>query len=92
MKHILLSLFAIVTTISIHAEDGHQLWLRYQPVNKAKVLCDSKSATIEIVKQELETYYHGAQIALKLDATMPDDDGYRFDGSTLSAPSTICAC
>ncbi len=85
MKHILLSLFALFTTISVHAEDGHQLWLRYQPVNKAKVLCDSKSATIQIAKQELETYYNGAQIALKLDATMPDDDGYRFDGSTLSA-------
>ena len=85
MKHILLSLFAIVATLSAHAEDGHQLWLRYQPINKAKVICDSKSPTIAIAKQELETYYNGAQIALKLDAMMPDDDGYRFDGSTLSA-------
>ena len=48
-------------------------------------LAKSESATIQIAKQELETYYNGAQIALKLDATMPDDDGYRFDGSTLSA-------
>ena len=50
MKHILLSLFAIVATISVHAEDGHQLWLRYQSINKAKVICDSKSPTIAIAK------------------------------------------
>ena len=80
MKYILLSLLAIVATLSAHAEDGHQLWLRYQPINKAKVICDSKSPTIAIAKQELETYYNGAQIALKLDATMHYDDGYRFDG------------
>ena len=74
-----------MTTLGTYAEDGHLLWLRYQSVNKAKVVCDLTSPTIDIIKQELEIYYQGAHIALKLDATMPDDDGYRFDGSTLSA-------
>ena len=87
MKQLILSLFTIMATISISAEDGHQLWLRYQPVNKAQVVCDSKSPTIDIAKQELETYYPGARIALKLDATMPDDDGYRFDHFRPSADS-----
>ena len=85
MKQLILSLFVFMTTVSMSAEDGHQLWLRYQPVNKAKVHCNNQSPTVQIAKQELETYYTGAEIALKLDATMPDDDGYRFDGSTLSA-------
>jgi alpha-glucuronidase len=69
----------------MRAEDGHQLWLRYQPVNKCKVVTDFNSPTIDIIRQELATYYRSDAIALKLDATMPADDGYRFDGSTLTA-------
>ena len=84
MKRILLSLFILFSLHSV-AEDGHQLWLRYKPVNKAKVTCDLQSPTIDIVRQELQTYYKGADIALRIDASMPDDDGYRFDGKTLSA-------
>ena len=67
------------------AEDGHNLWLRCQPVNKAKVITTLQSPTIAVVRQELETYYAGADITLKLDATMPDDDGYSIDGTTLTA-------
>ena len=82
MKRILLSLFILFSLHSV-AEDGHQLWLRYKPVNKAKVTCDLQSPTIDIVRQELQTYYKGAEITLRIDASMPDDDGYRFDGKTL---------
>ena len=84
MKRILLSLFILFSLHSV-AEDGHQLWLRYIPVNKAKVTCDQQSPTIDIVRQELQTYYKGTDITLRIDASMPDDDGYRFDGKTLSA-------
>ena len=84
MKKILLSLF---TLFSLHAaaEDGHQLWLRYQPVHLTNVSCDLQSPTIDIVRQELQTYYKGRDITLRLDASMPDDDGFRFDGTTLTA-------
>ena len=84
MKKILLSLFVLFDLYAA-AEDGHQLWLRYQPVNLAKVSCDRQSPTIDIVRQELQTYYKGREIILRLDASMPDDDGFRFDGSTLTA-------
>jgi alpha-glucuronidase len=84
MKKILLSLF-LLFGLHAAAEDGHQLWLRYQPVNQAKVSCDLQSPTIDIVRQELQTYYTGRDITLRLDASMPDDDGFRFDGSTLAA-------
>ena len=50
MKEILLSLFILFSLHSV-AEDGHQLWLRYKPVNKAKVTCDQQSPTIDIVRQ-----------------------------------------
>jgi alpha-glucuronidase len=68
-----------------HAEDGHQLWLRLQPVNKTKVTTDVKSPTVDIARQELETYCKEADITLKLDATMADDDGYRISGNTITA-------
>ena len=84
MKKIFLSLF-ILFDLHAAAEDGHQLWLRYQPVNQAEVSCDRQSPTIDIVRQELQTYYKGHDITLRLDASMPDDDGFRFDGTTLSA-------
>ena len=84
MKKNLLSLF-IIFSLHSAAEDGHQLWLRYQPVNKVKVSCNKQSPTIDMARQELETYYTGSNITLRLDASMPDDDGYRFDGRTLSA-------
>ena len=85
MKKLILSLFVFSLALAISAEDGHQLWLRYQPVNKAKVIAKKSSSTIEIAKQELETYYNGESVTLKLDAKMPNDDGYRIDGTTITA-------
>ena len=83
MKKILLSLF-ILFGLHAAAEDGHQLWLRYQPVNQAKVSCDSQSPTIDIARQELQTYW-GHDITLRLDASMPDDDGYRISKNAITA-------
>ena len=78
-------LFITLWTVALQAEDGHQLWLRYQPVNKAKVTTNAASPTIALAQQELETYYPGENVTLTLDATMPDDDGYRIEGSNITA-------
>ena len=67
------------------AEDGHQLWLRYPRVNKAKVVTSAKSPTIELARRELEAYYDGPRVELRLDASMPDDDGYSIDGQLIRA-------
>ncbi len=86
MRRLLLSLFITALALTAAAEDGHQLWLRYQPVNKAKVtVTDKVSPTIAIAKRELETYYDGESVTLKLDASMPDDDGFTIDGTTITA-------
>ena len=61
------------------AEDGSQLWLRYQPVNKAKVTGPDCLAA-----EELHTYYQGETATLTLDPTMADD-AYRICGSTITA-------
>ncbi|MBO5592620.1 MAG: alpha-glucuronidase [Prevotella sp.] len=98
MKKLLLSLFSLrecgvaitfVFALTVAAEDGHQLWLRYQPVNKAHVTANASSPTIDIARQELATYYQGDQAVLKLDATMPDNDGYNIQGHTVTAHHDI---
>ena len=88
MKRHLLSLFILTSslfTLQSSAEDGHQLWLRYQPVNRTKVVCNQQSPTIDIARQELETYYQKGDVNLTIDDSMPDDDGYCISGNTIRA-------
>ena len=79
MKKLILSLFVACLALTASAEDGHQLWLRYQPVNKAKVTTPKQTPVIDVARQELETYYQGESVTLKLDASLPDDDGFTID-------------
>ena len=58
---------ALVFVGMAKAEDGHQLWLRYQPINKAKV-----TGPECIAAQELRTY-STQNVTLKIDATMEQD-------------------
>lgn len=58
---------ALVFAGMAKAEDGHQLWLRYQPINKAKV-----TGPKCIAAQELRAYSK-QDVTLKLDATMEQD-------------------
>ena len=65
------------------AEDGHQLWLRYQPVNQAKVTGPECLAA-----QELRTFFQGENATLVIDPTM-EEDAYRIEGSTITAKNEI---
>ena len=67
---------------SVSAEDGHQLWLRYQPVNKAKV-----TGPECIAAQELRTY-SCQDVVLTLDAAM-EDDAYRISDGVITAKDEI---
>ena len=58
---------ALVFAGMAKAEDGHQLWLRQQPINKAKV-----TGPECIAAQELRTY-STQNVTLKIDATMEQD-------------------
>ena len=58
---------ALVFAGMAKAEDGHQLWLRYQPINKAKV-----TGPECIAAQELRAYSK-QDVTLKIDATMEQD-------------------
>ena len=87
MQQFLLSLFFLFLTVPSLAEDGHQLWLRRQPVNKARVITriENPSPTVLLAIKEVATYYDGDEVQLQLDDSMPDDDGYRISGSVVTA-------
>ncbi len=79
MKKIALFIGILFSVCVAKAEDGSQLWLRYQPVNKAQV-----SGPDCLAAEELRTYYQGETATLTLDPTMADD-AYRISGSTVTA-------
>ena len=83
MKRLTLFVLAIVFVVMAKAEDGHQLWLRYQPVNQAKVTGPECLAA-----QELRTFFQGEIATLVIDPTM-EDDAYRIEGSTITAKNEI---
>ncbi len=68
---------------TLKAEDGHQLWLRFQPVNNAKVTGPSCLAA-----EELRTYYKGEQISLVIDPSM-EEDAYQIGNSTIKAKNEV---
>lgn len=64
------------------AEDGQRLWLRYQPINKAKV-----TGPECIAAQELRAYSK-QDVTLKLDASMKQD-AYNIRNGVISAKNEI---
>ena len=70
----LLFCFLTFLPFSVSAEDGHQLWLRYIPINKAKV-----TGPECIAAQELRTY-SCQDVELRLDPAM-EQDAYRIEPS-----------
>ena len=83
MKRLTLFVLAMVFVTLAKAEDGHQLWLRYQPVNQAKVTGPECLAA-----QELRTFFQGESATLVIDPTM-EEDAYRIEGYTITAKNEI---
>ena len=82
MKKLTLLLMAMVFAGMAKAEDGHRLWLRYQPINKAKV-----TGPECIAAQELRAYSK-QDVTLKLDASMKQD-AYNIRNGVISAKNEI---
>ncbi len=93
MKKLILSLFIMCLALAASAEDGHQLWLRYQPnPEPAKVQLSlwydgcgtvAPSPTIELAMKELQQYWHGAPITMEADCGpmhwKKGDDGFTIE-------------
>lgn len=59
----------IFVSLCLHAENGHNLWLRGKSTGQVKIICPESSATLNIAKQELKQSWQGkpgTTIALKI--------------------------
>jgi alpha-glucuronidase len=83
MRKITFLLLALAFASLAKAEDGHQLWLRFDKVQKAQV-----SGPECLAAEELRNYYTGAKATLVTDPTMADD-AYRINGSTITAKNEM---
>ena len=76
---LILLLLALFTNLcAIHAEDGSQLWLRYDNIGKALVRSDVSSPTAKIAESELRQYSSLKKIGLHLDTTLGKADAFRI--------------
>ncbi len=81
MKKSIITILLVTFTHLVQAEDGHRLWLRQTPVHMAQVEAPAGSPTISIAKDELENYYQGSHVMLRIDPSLPDDEGFVLNGN-----------
>ena len=81
MQRKLFIVMALLAVMTVKAEDGSRLWLRYDAVNTAKVSGADKTLAAE----ELRTYYKGSRVHLLIDPNVQGDEAYRINGDTLAA-------
>ena len=87
-KTILLFIFFAVCFTS-NAEDGHNLWLRYETLNKAHVIAPEGGKTIGIAIDELKKFWNGKDIKLVIDKKLKNDEGFIYDGDSICSHSEI---
>jgi len=83
MKNSFVFFILILTAFHIHAEDGHNLWLRGKNTGSVNVVCAKTSPTLSIAKQELEQGWQGKDGA-KIVLTIKKDKAIKGDGFKLS--------
>lgn len=60
-------------------DDGHLLWLPRDTMAHASVAVPAlRSATLDLARAELCRSWRGGAVELRLDASLPDDDGYHI--------------
>lgn len=89
MKQTILSLLIAFCPLLSQAEDGHALWLRYKPCNKANIIAPQGGPTLQLAIDELQRYWQGPALKLILNPNLKDDDGFIYDGDSICAHSEI---
>ena len=89
MKKTILLLIAFALCCTTNAEDGHNLWLRYETLNKAHVIAPKGGKTIQIAIDELKKYWNGKDLKLVIDKKLKNDDGFIYDADSICSHSEI---
>ncbi len=93
MKNLTIIFLLLFLVPSLKAENGHQLWLRYQTPEPVKIVCSEQSATLNIARQELEQGWQGKPgvevvLTVKYDKSLKGD-GFILDTSGVQANTDL---
>jgi alpha-glucuronidase len=83
MKKIIFSIASLIIVLAIHAQEGHELWLRNKTAVPVTVVCAKNSPTLTIAKQELQKGWHGQPNAT-VTLTITKSKAIKNDGFKLS--------
>ena len=83
MKIRIVILFLILTAHFIHAEDGHNLWLRGKSTASVNIVCRATSPTLDIAKQELKQGWQGKN-GTTIVLSVKNDKAIKNDGFKLT--------
>ncbi len=85
MRRIFLFLWINIVTVSLYAEDGSRLWLRYSQNEQANITANKKNATVDIAVDELTKQWKGGPIELNIQGSKAlreiGEDGFRIEGN-----------
>ena len=93
MKTLLSIVVLFFITLSMQAEDGHNLWLRGKSPSTVNVVSSKKSVTIDIAKQELQQGWQGIEGASIVFTVKPDKqikgDGFKLSSTGIQANTDL---
>lgn len=89
MKIILQLVLFVFVSISVFAEDGHNLWLCHSNPKPVNVVCAKSSSTLILAKQELQQGWEGepgasVSLVIKADKAIRGD-GFRISNNSIQA-------
>ena len=91
MKIIIANILFIFTCLMLHAQDGHQLWLRNKKALPVHIICKKTTPTLVIARKELEDGWlgkPGATISLIVkNDTALKNDGFKISNGVIQANS-----
>ncbi|HEX2936008.1 MAG TPA: hypothetical protein VHO72_11700, partial [Bacteroidales bacterium] len=93
MKTIYCIFISLLLVLNLHAEDGHNLWLRHKNAVPVTIVCSKTSATLSVAKQELEKGWQGKTgtsvvLTLKTDKTIKGD-GFKLTSNGIQANTEL---
>ncbi|MEJ2195274.1 MAG: hypothetical protein P8X73_10525, partial [Ignavibacteriaceae bacterium] len=79
----------LFTSLTLHAQDGHNLWLRGKSTGSVKIICSKSSVTLDIAKQELKNSWQGKsnatiELLVKSDPLI-EGDGFKLSSGKIQA-------
>jgi len=83
MKPVVIIFLLVFISLSLQAQDGHELWLRNKSTGHVTVTCSGNSATLAVAIKELQQGWQGKDNA-KVVLTIKDDKAIKYDGFKLS--------